>query len=120
MTSPVRSDGELLADLREFLAEVHATQSVPAPDPAGPVWPLDVGAELTQIQRDVLEFERWWFRRAGAKEQAIRDLFGVSAVRYYQLVNRLIDSPTAAAFDGPLVARLRRVREAVTRLRVRG
>ena len=41
----------------------------------------------------ILAFERYWWKHAGAKEQAIRDEFGLSAARYYQLLGALIDSP---------------------------
>jgi hypothetical protein len=58
----------------------------------------------------ILDFERRWWRHAGAKEQAIRDTFGLSATRYYQVLNTLLDDPLAAAKDPALVARLRRLR----------
>jgi hypothetical protein len=64
-----------------------------------------------------LTLERQWWRYAGAKEQAIRDLFGMSATRYYQVLNSLLDSPAAMATDPMLVKRLRRVRAARQRAR---
>lgn len=70
----------------------------------GPIGPLnDRDAEL-------LAFERQWWKFAGAKEQAIRDKFGMSATRYYQILNALIDKPEALAQDPLLVRRLRRLR----------
>ena len=56
-------------------------------------------------ERDVaiLAFERQWWAHAGAKEQAIRAEFGLSAARYYQLLGALIDSPLALAHDPMLV-----------------
>lgn len=66
--------------------------------------------DLTVRDREVLAFERRWWRYAGAKEQAIRDTFGMSATRYYQLLNALIDSPAALAADPVTVGRLRRLR----------
>ncbi len=72
---------------------------------------------LDERDRAVLEFERQWWKYAGAKEQAIRDLFGMSATRYYQLLNALIDRPEALVADPMLVKRLRRLR--TTRQRVR-
>ncbi len=65
----------------------------------------------------MLAFERQWWKHAGAKEQAIRDLFGVSATRYYQMLNGLLDSPAALEYDAVLVKRLRRLR--ATRARAR-
>ena len=75
------------------------------------------GALLSDRDRGILEFERQWWKYAGAKEQAIRDLFDMSATRYYQIVNALIDTPEALAFDPMLVKRLRRLR--ATRQRAR-
>jgi hypothetical protein len=70
-------------------------------------------------ERDVriLAFERTWWRHAGMKEQAIRDEFGLSAARYYQLLGVLIDSPTALVYDPMLIKRLQRVRDARTAAR---
>ena len=65
---------------------------------------------LTSRERDILAFERQWWRYAGAKEQAIRDLFSLSSTRYYQVLNALIDRPDALAHDPMLVKRLRRLR----------
>lgn len=66
---------------------------------------------LTDQQAKMLEFERQWWKYAGAKEQAIRDLFGLSATRYYQLLNGLIDEPAALEAEPMVVRRLRRLRE---------
>ena len=60
----------------------------------------------------MLAFERQWWRRAGAKETAIRDRFGVPPTRYYQVLNALVDRPEALAADPLLVRRLRRLRAA--------
>ena len=65
---------------------------------------------LTRREHEMLAFERQWWRRPGAKEAAIRDLFGVSPTRYYQVLNSLVDRPDALASDPVLVRRLRRVR----------
>jgi hypothetical protein len=67
--------------------------------------------DLTDLERDVLTFERQWWKYAGAKETAIRDRFGLSATRYYQLLNGLLDRPEALQHDPQLVLRLRRLRE---------
>jgi hypothetical protein len=72
---------------------------------------------LTRREREILAFERQWWKYAGAKEQAIRDLFDMSATRYYQLLNALLDRPEALAADPMLVKRLRRLR--ATRQRAR-
>lgn len=73
--------------------------------------------QLSERDQQVLAFERQWWKYAGAKEQAIRELFDMSATRYYQVLNALIDSPAALAHDPMLVKRLRRLRS--TRQRAR-
>ena len=75
------------------------------------------GSSLSPRDRQILEFERQWWKYAGAKEQAIRELFDMSATRYYQIINALIDNPDALAFDPMLVKRLRRMRAARQRAR---
>ena len=73
--------------------------------------------ELDERDREVLAFERQWWKYAGAKEQAIRELFDMSATRYYQVLNALIDTPAALAADPMLVKRLRRLRASRQRQR---
>ena len=70
------------------------------------------GSTLTDLERRILEFERDWWRFAGAKESAIQELFDLSAPRYYQLLNDLIDRADALEAAPMLVKRLRRLREA--------
>lgn len=65
---------------------------------------------LSRRDREILAFERQWWKYAGAKEQAIRELFDMSTTRYYQVLNALIDTPAALAADPMLVKRLRRLR----------
>ena len=72
---------------------------------------------LSERDQQVLGFERQWWKYAGAKEQAIRELFDMSATRYYQVVNALIDDPAALVFDPMLVKRLRRMRASRQRAR---
>jgi len=72
---------------------------------------------LCRRDREILAFERQWWKYAGAKEQAIRDLFDMSATRYYQVLNTLIDRPEALVADPMLVKRLRRLRSARQRQR---
>jgi uncharacterized protein DUF3263 len=86
-------------------------------DAASVLQPVFVGGELTEREREVLSFERQWWKYAGAKEQAIRELFDMSATRYYQVLNALIDRPESLQHDPMLVKRLRRLRS--TRQRAR-
>src|ERR1700742_490267 len=75
------------------------------------------GGELSGRDREILAFERQWWKPAGAKEQAVRELFDMSATRYYQVLNALLDRPEALAADPMLVKRLRRLRAARQRAR---
>lgn len=71
----------------------------------------DVGEDgLTRREHDILSFERQWWKYAGAKEVAIKELFDMSATRYYQVLNALVDRPESLAADPMLVKRLRRLR----------
>lgn len=67
-------------------------------------------SELTDTETAILTFERQWWKYAGAKESTVREQFGMSATRYYQVLNALIDRPEALAADPMLVRRLRRLR----------
>jgi hypothetical protein len=78
---------------------------------------VDTPGSLSARDRAVLAFERQWWRFAGAKETAIRESFGMSATRYYQVLNALIDRPEALVADPLLVRRLRRMRAARQRQR---
>lgn len=77
-------------------------------DALAPASPSD--ADLSERELQILAFERQWWKHAGSKEQAIRELFDMSATRYYQVLNALIDTEEALAFDPLLVKRLRRLR----------
>ncbi len=72
---------------------------------------------LTEREVEILAFERQWWKYAGAKEQAVRELFDMSGTRYYQVLNSLLDRPEALAHDPMLVKRLRRMRSERQRAR---
>ncbi|MGW0465864.1 DUF3263 domain-containing protein [Streptomyces sp. NPDC003027] len=65
---------------------------------------------LGERERAVLALERRSWPGPGAKERAVRERLGLSPVRYYQLLNALLDDPRALAHDPVTVNRLRRVR----------
>ncbi len=67
---------------------------------------------LSELEIRILDFEASWWRYAGAKEAAIKELFELSAARYYQLLKDLIARDDALAASPMLVKRLRRLREA--------
>ncbi|MEU5906404.1 DUF3263 domain-containing protein [Micromonospora sp. NPDC047467] len=120
-------------DARADEATGGRAPSVPTPRPAPPVESTDdIGPDdedvaeptappvgLTTRERAILAFEQQWWRHAGAKEQAVRDTFGVSSTRYYQLLNGLLDNPAALAADPVLIGRLRRLRSSRARNRRR-
>jgi uncharacterized protein DUF3263 len=73
---------------------------------------------LSQMDAEILDFERSWWKHAGVKEQAIRERFDMSATRYYQVLNELLEKPAAADHDPILVKRLKRLRTYRQRQRV--
>mgnify|MGYP005814390171 CR=1 FL=1 len=73
---------------------------------------------LSERDREILVFERQWWKYAGAKEDTIRSKFSLSSTEYYQVLNAIIDMPAALEADPMLVKRLRRMR--ATRQRGRG
>ena len=79
--------------------------------------PISNSSSLNDLETRILDFERSWWRYAGAKESAIKELFDLTPARYYQLLNDLIDRDDALAASPILVKRLRRLREARTSAR---
>jgi len=76
-----------------------------------PLDPHEIGPDgLSRREREILSFERQWWKYAGSKEDAIKELFSLSATRYYQILGALVDRPEALAADPMLVKRLRRLR----------
>ncbi|MFJ1789112.1 DUF3263 domain-containing protein [Streptomyces anulatus] len=82
--------------------EHHDPRAEPAPRADG----------LSVRDRALLALERRSHAGPGAKERAIREELGISPVRYYQLLNALIDDERALREDPVTVNRLRRVRDA--------
>jgi hypothetical protein len=74
---------------------------------------------LDERDRAILDFEREWWERTGAKEDAIRQNFGLSPARYYQVLGTIMASADALAYDPELVNRLQRVRQERHRSRQR-
>ncbi|WP_026237696.1 MULTISPECIES: DUF3263 domain-containing protein [unclassified Streptomyces] len=68
-------------------------------------------AELSAQARAVLALERRPWAGPGAKERAIREELGMSPVRYFQLLNALIEDERALREDPVTVNRLRRLKE---------
>jgi Protein of unknown function (DUF3263) len=72
---------------------------------------------LSELDLRILAFERRGWRSAGIKEQALAEVLDMSATRYYQLLNELIDRPEALASDPVLVKRLQAQRARRQRMR---
>ncbi len=79
-----------------------------------------VGVALTDQERAVLDFERSWWTVDGVKEVLIEESLGLSASRYYRLLNELLDRPDALEHDPLVVRRLRRLRDRRRRARLEG
>jgi hypothetical protein len=82
------------------------------------VKPPETTPELDERSRELLDFERDWWKKPGSKERAVRERFGMTAARYHQLLYRAIDEAAALTYDPMLVRRLRRLRESRRRQRV--
>ncbi|HVK24109.1 MAG TPA: DUF3263 domain-containing protein [Actinokineospora sp.] len=79
---------------------------LPEPQPSRPKH----SGGLSDRDHAMLAFEKQWWKAAGSKEQAIREIFDLSSTRYYQILNELIEKPEALAVEPMLVKRLRRMR----------
>ena len=108
-----RGDRDETNDIGVISAYDGAMIVVGSPEPEQ----SEPAGELSARDAEILAFERQWWKFAGAKEQAIRDKFQMSATRYYQVLNALIDKPEALAQDPLLVKRLRRLRACCRRAR---
>ncbi|UTT66459.1 DUF3263 domain-containing protein [Janibacter sp. CX7] len=90
------------------MRRVNLADQAAAPTPSVP---------LSDRDREILAFERQWWKYAGSKEQAIKELFDMSSTRYYQVLNALINNPAALSEDPMLIKRLRRLRDQRQRTR---
>lgn len=73
---------------------------------------LPASVALSDLEVRILEFERQWWRYAGAKDVGIKEQFNLSTREYYELLNNLIDREDALKASPLLIKRLRRLREA--------
>lgn len=87
------------------MADLDAQALPPEPEPDD-----STATGLGEREQEMLALERQGWKYAGAKEQAIREKFGLSATHYYQILNALIDTDAALAHDPMLIKRLRRLR----------
>ncbi|MBK5238399.1 MAG: DUF3263 domain-containing protein [Actinomycetales bacterium] len=66
---------------------------------------------LTDRDMAILDFEREWWQHPGSKEDSIRQVFGLSGARYYQVLGALLSSEAALVYDPMLVKRLQRIKD---------
>lgn len=65
---------------------------------------------MTDLERAILDFEARWWQQRGNKEAEVVRRFEMSAIRYAQKLNQILDNPEALAYNPILVNRLRRLR----------
>ena len=107
------------ADPSEEQQHIPAPRAEPLAEPLAAAEPAAKAPALGEREQQILAFEARWWKHAGSKEQAIRDTFALSATRYYQLLNGLLDNPAALAAEPVVVSRLRRLRSTRARSRRR-
>jgi Protein of unknown function (DUF3263) len=117
--APADDDLELVESEPDSDLDTDAPAPAPASADVEPEPEPEPEPGLTEREVQILAFESKWWKHAGAKEQAIRDAFDLSATRYYQILNGLLDNPAALAHDPVVVGRLRRLRSTRARTRRR-
>lgn len=65
--------------------------------------------KLTDLERAMLDFEARQWLRAGVKQDAARDLFGLTPTGYHQQLLALIQREEAIAYSPIVCARLTRI-----------
>ncbi|MEV7912608.1 DUF3263 domain-containing protein [Streptomyces griseus] len=93
-------------------SEQSDSPAVDSPAGGSSAVPVPGAAGLSVRERALLALERRSWAGPGAKERAIREELGMSPVRYFQLLNALIEDERALREDPVTVNRLRRVRDA--------
>lgn len=63
---------------------------------------------MTELERQIMQFEARWWRIAGSKESAIVAELGLKPTRYYQLLQQLAQREDVLATYPVLTKRLRR------------
>lgn len=75
---------------------------------------------LSTFECELLAFEDGSWKNHGTKVSLARERFGLTATRYYALLDVVLDKPAALAYDPALVARLRRLRDQRRAIRSKG
>ena len=63
---------------------------------------------LSQGDRELLDFEREWWRFASSKQAAVRERLECSPGTYYARLRRIVASEEAFKYDPLVVQRIRR------------
>lgn len=105
------SDDDHYADTLARLGGHHSTEGARFAADVLAAYNTAKNTPLTYTETRILKFAALTFAKPGQREAAIRDEFGLPAIRYYQELNRLIDKPEALAHNPLLVGRLRRQRD---------
>lgn len=72
------------------------------------------GADLTDLERRILDLEALTFRHLGSKERRIREDLGLTPTQYFVRLNALLDKPAALRAAPAVVNRLRARRTSAT------
>ena len=70
---------------------------------------------LTDLDREILDFEESWWTRPEAKADGIRERLGMSPTRYYRRLSELVDVGEAMDHSPLVVRRVRRRRRDLRR-----
>lgn len=97
-----------------FDLESFAEPGSDAPEPA----PASLPAPgLTDEALAMLRLAGQYWRNGSAKDQAVRDRFGISPTRFHQRINALLPNPAAMAAEPLIVRRLQRIADARRRMK---
>ncbi|MGJ7908286.1 DUF3263 domain-containing protein [Actinopolyspora sp. H202] len=109
-----REESRRYGHLRAVEPITQPIERVP-PQPGEPAEETEPGAdssatELTDRERELLAFERQWWKAVASKERAVRELFALEPHEYYRVIAKLLDKPAAMRAEPMLIKRLRRQR----------
>ena len=74
---------------------------------------------LTDDQKAMIDLAAGNYKYAGSLEDLVKERFGLSPTHYWQIMNRLLRTPEAAAYRPEAVRRLNARRRPQTRLKQR-
>lgn len=107
------SDGQL--PHVDACADCRATFPAPCPTAESHAFCGRPDPLLTELEERMLRFATQRWNQSGLKVAAIREQFGVSEVRFYATLNKVIEKPAAARAFPVLVRQLRSLRNSRAR-----